>query len=477
MSRTRKSALSPLLIAVLLLAWALLTIKIGDAWFGHQDANGAWISVAVRNYQLHGFFQQAGLINISTGLNSPIEPYTHHPPLVVWMETPLALMFGYNEALIRFVAAACTLMSAAALYVLARRLKGQTFALWSTVFYLFTPMTAYFGRMPDHEAPALMFCLLFAALLVDWLRRPTRGKWWLLVLLTVLVGWTAWGGLIMIGLLTLAAFFFTRRRVALLMLGVVAFGAVIAVLGYFEVVYHDALPDLINAFIWRTSTSSLEPGAASFTAGEYAIRLVVRLITLFTPSICVLILIGACLAFRRRGLLRAFLLALVAAGVGYILLFRNASYIHDYYLLYLTPALALLAASAVVFLPRRSRWLRPLVASLVVVTLPATLYYLNDIYRTSDPTLPLTFAKAVHDQTTPDDLILSNLPDIGFALEFYAERHIAWSQSPAEAEESATTSTGAVYYLHCDNLSKLPANVIRLAEVEVSPDCYLSRLH
>ena len=473
---SRKSAISPYLIAALLIAWALLTIKIGDAWFGHQDANGAWISVAVRNYQLHGFFQQDGLVNISTGFDSPMEPYTHHPPLIVWLETPLVLLFGYDEALIRFVAASCTLIGAAALYVLARRLKGRIFAFWSTAFYVFTPMIAYFGRMPDHEAPALMFSLLFAAVLIDWLRRPTRRKWWALVVLTVLVAWTAWGGLIMIGILTLAALFFTRRRVALIMLGVVAFGAVIAVLGYFEVFSHDAIPDLINAFVWRTSTSSLEPGAINFTAGEYVLRIVVRLVTLYTPSICVLMLIGAALVLRQRGLLRTMLLAFVAAGVGYALLFRNASYIHDYYLLYLAPALGLLAGGAVVLLPKRSRWLRPLVASLVLVTLPATLYYLNDIYRSSDATLPLSFAQVVHDQTAPDDLIISNLPNIGDALEFYAERTIAWGEPYSDALEAATLFKGATYYLHCDSYANLPDNVVRLAEVEISPQCYLTRL-
>ncbi len=469
----RKFSLTPVLI-VLLLAWALLTIRIGAQWFGHQEANGAWFSVATRNWQLHGFFQLGGIIDTNPDLLGSVEPYTHHPPIAVWLAAFPALIVGYNETLLRFVMASCTLIGIAALYALARRLAGRSFALWSAAAYALTPMLAYFGRMPDHEAPAIMFGLLFALALVRWLQHSTRGRWWALVVLTIVAVWTAWGALIVVVVLSVMALFYTRKRLAVIMLGVVALGAVIAVLGYYLYFFHDALSDLINAFVWRTSTSSLELGTAEFTWGDYALREAARLITLYTPTICVLVLIGGWLLLRRSGLTLGVVVALVVAGFGYALIFRNASYIHDYYLMYTAPSMAMLAGAAPSLLPRRSsRWLRPLIAALIVVTLPVTLIYLRELYAGSDDPTPSSFAEVVRQQTTPQDLILSNVPTVGFGIEFYAERRIGWSIPPADVDALVNDFDGAVYYAYCGNegLSLTP-----LTEIQINLACRLLRL-
>ncbi len=462
---------SPLLIALLLVAWALLTIRIGAQWFGHQEANGAWFSVATRNWQVHGFWQLGGIIDTNPDLLGAMEPYTHHPPLAVWLAAFPALLTGYSEALLRFVMASCTLIGIAALYALARRLGGRSFALWSAAAYAFTPMLAYFGRMPDHEAPALMFSLLFALWLVEWLRRPSRAKWWGMVALTVAVTWTAWGGLIVVGLLSIAALFYTKRRIAVIMLGVVALGALIALLGYYVYFFNDAIPDLINAFVWRTSTSSVELGSVAFTWGEYGLRLLVRLITLYSPTVFLLALIGVGLVLPRAGLRRGIVIALVIAGFGYMLLFRNASFIHDYYLIYTAPGIALLAGAAPSLLPRRrSRWLSPVIAGLILFTLPATLFYLRELYAGSDDVTGSSFAQFIHDRTTPQDLILSNAPTVGYSIEFYAERRIGWGTSPERAQTIAEGTNRAVYYAYCGDDSP---PVTPLSDVAINPACRL----
>ena len=95
---TRK--ISPYLIVILLAAWALLTIRVGAAWFGHQEANGAWISVAVRNYQTDtALSRSAAYSTLTPDSIGTVEPYTHHPPLAVWLPTCPILLVGYNEAI------------------------------------------------------------------------------------------------------------------------------------------------------------------------------------------------------------------------------------------------------------------------------------------------------------------------------------------------------------------------------------------
>ena len=68
-------------VAILLAAWALLTVRIGAPWLGHQDMNGVWVSSAIRNYEHYGFFQLGGIAVFN---NAPAPPdrlmyYTHRP--------------------------------------------------------------------------------------------------------------------------------------------------------------------------------------------------------------------------------------------------------------------------------------------------------------------------------------------------------------------------------------------------------------
>lgn len=473
----RETVHYPAIIAVLLIAWALLMFRVGSEWFGHQENNGAWISVAVRNYQQHGFFELGGIVDLNTHPLGETIPYTHHPPIAVWLAAFPVLLAGYDEAMIRFGAAACTLIGGAAFYALARQLSGRKAALWSMIFYLLTPMMAYFGRMPDHEAPALLFVLLFANVLVAWLRHPTSGKWWALAVLTVLTVWTAWGGVIMLAALGVMALFFTRRRIAVIMLGVVALAALIALLGYYLIFVPDAVTDLIDVFVWRTSSTSFERGSVAFTWGDYALLLVVRLLTLYTPSVIGLFIIGVfCLRYQHR-LQRAVPLALLFGGIIYLLIFRNASYIHDYYLIYTAPAIALLAGQGITFVAaRHSRFLRPLVTMLLILLLPSTLFYLSQLYGGSDPNQGLEFARRIEAHTTADALIMTSLPTIGESLEFYAERGIEWDTPLEEILSNANAFSGAAYYLNCDPASALPDDVPRLNNVEIAPGCFMIRL-
>ena len=83
--RGRKPGMGmPLLI--LLVAWALLTVRLDAPWFGIAEENGAWISAAVRNYRLYGADNLWLMQVLNAGPATPetCHYYVHHPPLVVW---------------------------------------------------------------------------------------------------------------------------------------------------------------------------------------------------------------------------------------------------------------------------------------------------------------------------------------------------------------------------------------------------------
>ncbi|MDX2160120.1 MAG: glycosyltransferase family 39 protein [bacterium] len=483
--RRRRDVLA--VVPVLLIAWLLLTINLGGAWVGHQDANGAWISTAALNFQHHGFLTLSGLPALDTtpSLAAPPRYYTSHPPIAVWLPTALISVIGYDETVMRFTFAALTLIGAAALYRLVRGLLGERWAWWTLAFYIAMPMTAYFGRMPDHEAPALLWGFLFALVLTAYLRRGQRHHLMLLALLAVIQAWTAWGGLILVWALCAAGMYANRARVRELVgVAVIGGAAAVAVLGYYQLVWSGAIDDLLWRLVWRTSAQSGGIGSETFSAAEYVVVALVRVLTLGTPSIAVLALIGTWRAPIRSTLppgtpgeimrlARALPLAFIAGGAAFMLIFRNAAYIHDYYLIYVTPGIALLAAGAMQIRPRRSvRWIRPLVVALTLMIPFATVHYTRQLHSGSADTQPLRVADALARYTQPQDTIYANTPNLGLAIELYARRQVTWASPPDAALAVVDAQSGdRTFYLGCrlmdERLEALQTQIV------VTEDCKL----
>ncbi len=475
-----KSAFSTLAIILLLAAWAFLSFRIGAAWLGHQDANGAWISAALRNYERYSFGGLSGLVTFDTTpelLNQIPDYYIRHPPLAVWISYPFIAASGFHEALVRIIYAGCTLISAAALATLTKRLLGRG-EIWALALYLFTPMMLYFGRMPDHEAPALMFVLLLAIVLVDWIRRPTRKRFVVAAMLMVALAWTAWGGLILgISLCGILLFAYRRRWRGLL--GLIAAGIIpaLAVILYYQLIWSGAIEELINFFIWRTSNASGTRETAAFTAIEYVARIALRLFTLFTPTVLALAIIGIWQARRGTRLSIAILSGFLFGALAFILVFRNASFIHDYYLIYFAPGIALLATITILEsrqAHRFRRFIRPVVTALLLIWPVITIVVLGFLYTGSTNDEPLRLAASLRQHTAFEDMIVSNHPNDGMAIELYSEREISWDVPP-EMIASLDHDSRRLFYLFCGEQTRL--NTLEPIEViQASDSCWLAHL-
>jgi len=488
------------IVAVLLGAWGLLSWRIGDPWVGHQDENGAWISTAVRNYTRYGFASLKGIVVLNTEVvlsESNLQPYVHHPPLAVWWSGALMLLNQeptYHESLIRFMTASATLMGIAALYAIGRRILAHRGAVWSVVVYALAPVVAYFGRMPDHEALAMLLVLLFVWVMLIFRERPTAVGWVALAVLTVGIVWTAWGGVIVlacVGVLLLitpraapASGSLLAARPQVIALGLVALAALTGLLLYYNAFVPDTFGKLLSAFVWRTSDQSLTRGSVSFTAGEYLARQGGRAITHFTFNGIALLAIGAIVIVRERTprLSRWLPVVLLVGGVAYLIVFRNASYIHDYYLTYTAPGFALIAAQAITFVPahrRTRRWYRPLIAALLITLPVSSLVYLNILYSSSGQTEPLELAAGIAANTENSSVIVGEPPLDGLSVAFYASRAIIWGTTPdAAADLARAIIPQPVFYVVCrdSDTLELPPALLSEPPTAVSENCWLLRL-
>lgn len=468
------------ILLLLLAAAALLTFNVDSTWWGQDGHNGAWFSAAVRNYERYGALNVGLLILRNAELTTPENfiVYTHHPPLAVWMAASGAALFGNHEAVLRLVMVATTLISTAAFYVLVRRLIGVRGALWAAGFYVLTPMIAYFGRMPNHEAPALMFTLLFMAVYVRWLSQPTRARWLMLLAFGGLAAWTAWATLFFTGLACVVALLTSKsgaqRRDALL-LGVLILVITAAVIGFYQLQRPETIDGLLDAFVRRTASTTDHLDSPTFTIDAFFFRQIGHLLLLATPGLLFLALIGALLLARGELLssaaqpqaiaplgkgqnaadvnaprppLRLTLLILLGGAALYLLVFRNAAYIHDYYKMYAMPALALLAALpfTAAYPAPVARFMRPITAGLALSVLIISAGVLVVLHNSVNRPLYDTMLSA--GQAMPDAIIQTNLDtDLSF-VGYYLARPIVLAVPPETALEQAQAGT-AIFYIYC----------------------------
>lgn len=455
--RKNPSYLAP--VAILLIAWAVLLINLGNRWLGHQDINGLVWSMSVRNFYLYGAdtLRFAQVFQAGPASPSDLVAYTHHPPLITWLLGLASIPFGLNEAAFRFVAACLTLINTSALYVLARRLYGERIAGFAMAFYAFTPMLMYFGRMPNHEALSLAVCVSFAAVLVNWLREPTSQRWIGLAALAALAAWSAWSAMFYIALFLVAVLVVGSRRHRIGAVGIgVAFAVALVGLGMLTLWQRpDALQDITSALAWRTSTDSFMPGSEPFTTGQFIATNARHIVTLATPSLIILAGIGIMAALKRGRIAAAILGALIAHGLIYTLVLRNASYVHDYYKIFLIPPMAL--AGAVGFVRgwdrgRARRWLRPALTGLLFAWMLAGGYVFLSLHQSGSSADAEFMIEAFSEHTDQDDEIMTNLPYVTDAIEYYSFRNITWEVTPETVLDQGEDD---FKYLYCGDESDM----------------------
>lgn len=362
MIRRQKTPVS-LLVLLLLTMWGILTIRIDAPWFGHHDENGRWISTAVRNYQLYGAENLRYLVT-TTPYPSTVDElyyYVHHPPLIVWSVSIASDIFGRygDEGLYiagtpyelpaRLVVIFATMISLSAFYVIVRRLFDGYLAWVALFIYSISPMTMYFGRMVNHEPLALAFLYLYIAILINWLRQYTHQRTIALICLAILAMWTAWAPAFFLITTAIVVLLYGRpqHRWAILIIGGVVLLGTSGIIFYYATAFGDTLDKLLEAFIFRTSNQSMSRNSQLFTLIEFLVRQLSHMLSTMSFGIITLGILGVWRLIRKEvSLKRAITLALLIAGLLYMIVFRNAFFIHDYYKIYLMCGMAITSAIA-----------------------------------------------------------------------------------------------------------------------------------
>ncbi len=351
---------------LLVLVWlgAMLSVNISRPWTGHHDWNSTLWSQAAHNNLRAGLGTTLGAPSYYYYGPLPIPPQDyilHHPPGLPLTLTGVFALFGEREWAARLVPITCSLVSVVLLWLLVRSCVGVRAATLSALVFALLPMELYFGRMVSYD-PVVLAWMLGALLSLRYGHLTGRRGWWMATLACVVAGMlTAWPMYIFAGVLAgllLIGGEERGRRLAVVLVGLALVSASLFLL-YIGQVRADAWQDLWQSFTFRTALV----GGPVFSWGEWFERQYRTLGSHIPPLAWGLALVGGVYtAWKGRGSPGLRWLGWAALGLSltaalFVVLFRNASFVHDYWGFYFVAPVAMMGGVALDALLRRA-WSR-----------------------------------------------------------------------------------------------------------------------
>ncbi len=368
-------------LGVVLALFALTHLQgVHEAFlFGHQGFNNGLRSIIGRNYVRHGVVELRGKPIKNVGPVSDAKEHVvhwHHPPLVHMLVGLSFAVLGESEGAARAVPILFSLLSALLLWRLARRRLGPAGGLLAAGIFVLLPLEVEYGKMANYE-PLVIALMLGAVLAAVRIREAGEDRSWPAVAAlfgcTAAAAFTDWPAFILAAFTGLYLIAERPRRWLLF----VVYGAFCAVelflLWKWMNLYaeHDGLYGLAR---WRAGG-----GTAKVALGPWLERLRARLFDYVGLPVLFAAAVGAvayAARFRRLPLVAG---VFGVGGLMYLYLFKYGSWVHVFFLHYLLPAFAVLAAAGLVLAwraglasePRAKAWMARGIARLSARWRPA----------------------------------------------------------------------------------------------------------
>lgn len=365
-------------LGVVLALFALTHLQgVNEAFlFGHQGFNNGLRSIIGRNYVRHGVVELRGKPIKNVGPVRDAKEHVvhwHHPPLVHMLVGLSFAVFGEREGAARAVPLLFSLLSTLLLWRLGRRRLGPAGGLLAAGIFVLLPLEVEYGKMANYEAPVI--ALMLGALLAAVRIRESGSRWAVAALFgcTAAAAFTDWPAFILAaftGLYLLAE----RPRRWWLFAAYGAFCAVELFLLWKWMNLYAESDGLYGLARWRAGG-----GTAKIALGPWIDRFGARLSDYVGLPVLVAAAVGAvaCAARFRRIPPAAGVFGL--GGLLYLYLFKYGSWVHVFFLHYLLPAFAVLAAAGLVLTwragrewePRVKAWLARFAAARITARLSA----------------------------------------------------------------------------------------------------------
>ncbi|HSV63553.1 MAG TPA: glycosyltransferase family 39 protein [Chthoniobacterales bacterium] len=326
---------------------ASLFHTINLPWVEEDNAFGAAYAQAARNNLRAGLAVTAGVPATFYNDTLPIPAdayYVHHPVLFPLLVTAAVATLGEKEWVVKLVPILCSLVSAALLWLLVEGDLSKRAAAFVVAIFVTLPMELHYGDLVDYEPCLVMWMLAALVCLRNWelLRTPC---WAILAALCCLGAVsTDWPGYLFTGAVAIWLLWKREKQSRRLALALVAlaFSSGILILLQFRHVNPEAWSDLWTAITMRLGTGIQSGSSASVSSGDVRFgfwdwlrRILQALNQDYLPVTWPLLVLGAFYLFRRRNSAgprwaATAALLMAAAGIPYLVILRNWSFIHDF---------------------------------------------------------------------------------------------------------------------------------------------------
>lgn len=333
------------------------TVKV--PWVEEDNVFGAAYAQAAQNNLRAGLSVTAGVPATLYVGPLPIPPdayYVHHPALFSLLVTAAVAMLGEKEWVVKLVPILCSILSAVLLWRLAERALGKRPAAFVVAVFVTLPMELHYGDLVDTEPCLLMWMLAALICLRNCdVRRATR--WAFLTAICCLGAlWTDWPGYLFTAAISGWLFLKQEKVSRRLAMGLftLAAGSVAVFLFQIRHVNPEAWRDLWTALSARLgsgiqpgSTAGASSGVVRFGFAEWLARIFQTLDQDYLRVTWLLALAGAIYLFRRRSSagprwIGWAALLMAAAGIPYLVILRNWSFVHDFATFSLIGSIAIL---------------------------------------------------------------------------------------------------------------------------------------
>lgn len=389
-----------MLIAAVTLSW-----NINKPFWGHHDWNGVYWGAVARNYVRYGVLTTKLAMVPGNGVVSSdkLEYSFHYAPLFPLIWAAFLAVFGISEWSSRLMSISFSLGTIVVFYLLVKKFFDSKTAFLAVIFWMVTPMFLYFGKMPVHEIPLMFFVLLaFYFYLL--------GRFKHLLFSTIVAMLITWPGYFIVPAVTFHWFLFKKFRTIKMKQIFILWLSCFVMFALF--LLHD---DLVTGSFIGGGVKEIFLSRI----GGVALMPYVSLLIRWSWTYYFLLLPLSVIWLVKRGKRFDIPILFLIFAVIYPLVFRDASFRHDYLLIYFWPFLALASARFIRFVP--------LGFILAIVILVARWPYTkalvtSDLYRVS-----VEVGKKIGPKTSPTDQVLvvsqdPNVPFDAWFVGFYADR-------------------------------------------------------
>jgi 4-amino-4-deoxy-L-arabinose transferase-like glycosyltransferase len=431
-------------IAVILVASAVARLpKMNGPPLGPHDFRQTQTAITVQAWLEHGF----SLLHYQTPVFGPPWEAPFEFPLYQASAFVIAKLGVGTDLACRLAVFVWLHVSALLLLVLGRRYAGEVATVAALAVYLLGPFAILWGHavMIDYASVALALAYLLAVL--DWAERPRAGVAVAGVAVGVLAAATKLTTVPVVvpGLLVAAYLALRRARREGSLARTVAVLAAMAVLPLLAAVLWTAWTDAVKAGAPATRWLMSKPlrGWMLGHPGQREdltnwVAILSRLPKIVPGLFLVALALGIRQAVEGRGTRRVVAATALAGAVLPILIFFNLYWVHDYYLIAITPALALLFGIGIAELAEWGiGWRRPVLAAALVVavlTVRVPYRYAKAAYRNNRKDPVALLSALVARVTPPDGWIVVEGDDWSPRIPYLANRRAFMILAPVPVE-------------------------------------------